>query len=279
MADVIRVAVGEVEDFARVHLIAIDPVDVRGTAAVDIAHLLSELMENGTQYSAPDRRVEVVGHSTNDGGYVVSISDEGMGMSAEAVAEANLQLARPPIIGLSLSRSLGFIVAGTLAARHRVKVSLTDSPSGGITALVALPPGLLVRHDGYDPDLPPSGISEHAVPATVAGFIPSVHAVPASEPDWLQAAPEFDADEPLRASFEVSDQAEPDGWVPTEDQAAERQIDPLRAFHLEGDPFADFAAEPAPEQAPIAPVGAAFEAGIVSMIAGTDQPRPRRRTR
>ena len=42
-------------------------------------------------------------------------------MSADQLAEANIQLARPPLVGLALSRSLGFIVIGRLAPalRHR----------------------------------------------------------------------------------------------------------------------------------------------------------------
>ena len=143
--DVIRVAVGEVEDFARITLLAVDEASAVGAAAVDIAHLLSELMENGTQFSPPDKRVEIVGHRTNDGGYVVSITDQGVGMPPEALAEANRQLARPPVVGLSLSRSLGFVVVATLAHRHGIEVRLTDSPAGGVTALVALPQSLLIH--------------------------------------------------------------------------------------------------------------------------------------
>ena len=145
LTDVIRVAVGEVEDFARITLLAVDEAQAVGTAAVDVAHLLSELMENGTQYSPPDRRVEVVGHRTNDGGYVISLTDHGVGMSAEAMSTANELLAQPPVVGLSLSRSLGFIVVSTLARRHAISVRLTEAAAGGVTALVTLPPSLLVQ--------------------------------------------------------------------------------------------------------------------------------------
>ncbi len=54
LADVVRVAIGEVEDFTRVHLLALDETTVGGNVAVDLAHLLSELMENATQFSPPD---------------------------------------------------------------------------------------------------------------------------------------------------------------------------------------------------------------------------------
>ncbi len=51
LADVVRVAIGEVEDFTRIHLLSLDETTIGGNAAVDLAHLLSELMENATQFS------------------------------------------------------------------------------------------------------------------------------------------------------------------------------------------------------------------------------------
>lgn len=144
LSDVIRVAVGEVEDFSRVNLLAVDEATVVGGSAVDIAHLLSELMENGAQYSPPDRMVEVVGHRLTDGGYVISVADHGVGMNAEQLNDANQLLANPPAIGLSLSRSLGFVVASTLAARHGISLKLVHGPTGGVTAHVMLPASIVV---------------------------------------------------------------------------------------------------------------------------------------
>ena len=51
-------------------------------------------------------------------------------MSAEQLAEANAPARpHPPLVGLALSRSLGFIVIGRLAARIRRLGQLTASPS------------------------------------------------------------------------------------------------------------------------------------------------------
>lgn len=143
LADVVRAAVGEVEDFARVDMLQFDEVLVASNAALDIAHLLSELMENAANFSPPDTRVEVVGHRTKAEGYVISVTDHGIGMSPEALAESNDLLARPPLVGLALSRSLGFIVIGRLAARFGIAVRLMPSPSSGTTAMVSLPPSLI----------------------------------------------------------------------------------------------------------------------------------------
>jgi signal transduction histidine kinase len=143
LADVVRVAIGEVEDFTRINLLSLDETTVGGNAAVDLAHLLSELMENATQFSPPDSTVEVVGSRTPEGDYQITVADRGIGMSAEQIADANTLLASPPPVGLALSRSLGFIVVGRLARRLRVSVRLSASPAGGITAIVDLPAAVL----------------------------------------------------------------------------------------------------------------------------------------
>jgi len=143
VVDVVRVAIGEVEDFARVHLIALDEATIAGNVAVDLAHLLSELMENATHFSPPESSVEILGRRDEKSGYVVTVVDRGIGMNAQQLAEANAQLARPPLVGLALSRSLGFIVIGRLASRFGLAVVLEPTPNGGTTASVTLPYSLV----------------------------------------------------------------------------------------------------------------------------------------
>ena len=139
MADVIRVAVGEVEHFARIQLLALDDATIPGGVAVDLAHLLAELMENASQFSPPDTRVEIVGQRNRDGDYVITVADQGIGMNAEQLADANHTIVSPPTMGLSISRSLGFTVIGRLAQRHGLGIRLTPSPGGGVVAAVYLP--------------------------------------------------------------------------------------------------------------------------------------------
>lgn len=162
LADVVRVAIGEVEDFARIQLLALDDATVGGNVAVDLAHLLSELMENATHFSPPDTMVEIVGHRADGDEYIISVSDQGIGMSADQLAEANHQLTRPPLVGLALSRSLGFIVVGRLASRFGISVKLTASPSGGVTALVTLPNDVVIFDDQTHTDstTPPPSVAD-----------------------------------------------------------------------------------------------------------------------
>lgn len=155
LANVVRAALAEVEDFGRIELLSFDEVLVASNAAADLAHLLSELMENATNFSPPETRVEVVGHKTKADGYVISVTDHGIGMSADQIAEANESLARPPLVGLAMSRSLGFIVVGRLAGRHGIAVRMMPSAAGGVTAVVSIPPSLVVDTPGGMADAEP----------------------------------------------------------------------------------------------------------------------------
>jgi signal transduction histidine kinase len=139
IVDVLRVAMGEIEDFSRIELMSVDPSTVAGSVAVDLAHLMSELMENATQFSPPDSPVEVVGYRIDDDSYQLTLADRGIGMSAEQIATANRTLAEPPLVGLDLSRSLGFTVVSRLAHRLGVVVQLTSGSDGGVTAVITIP--------------------------------------------------------------------------------------------------------------------------------------------
>ena len=194
LADVVRAAVGEVEDFARIDMLQFDEVLVASNAALDIAHLLSELMENAANFSPPDTRVEVVGHRTKAEGYVISIADHGIGMSPEQLNEANELLSRPPLVGLALSRSLGFIVIGRLASRFGIAVRLMPSPSGGTTAMVSLPATLItdqpktpsgpgaIKSGGSSPELPsaPDDLSTLGDSGPVPSVGPDARPAPAA---------------------------------------------------------------------------------------------------
>jgi signal transduction histidine kinase len=182
LADVVRVAIGEVEDFTRISLLSLDETTVGGNAAVDLAHLLSELMENATQFSPPDSNVEVVGSRTAEGDYQITVADRGIGMSAEQLAEANELLTSPPPVGLALSRSLGFIVVGRLARRLRVNVRLSASPAGGITAIIDLPAAVL-SGDAEAALAPPVDPAANAF-APGTPLVESPFAAPAADGDF-----------------------------------------------------------------------------------------------
>lgn len=155
IVDVLRVAMGEIEDFSRIRLMSVDSSTVAGSVAIDLAHLMSELMENATQFSPPDSPVETIGERAENGSYRLTLTDRGIGMSAEQLAIANRTLAEPPLVGLDLSRSLGFTVVSRLAHRLGVVVTLSAGADGGVTAVVAIPAEMIGPvDDASEPDAP-----------------------------------------------------------------------------------------------------------------------------
>ncbi|MEN3612775.1 nitrate- and nitrite sensing domain-containing protein [Plantactinospora sp. ZYX-F-223] len=145
MVDVIRGAISEVEDYARVDLVNVAPAATAGRAVGDVIHLLAELIENATSFSPPHTRVQVTGQVVSNG-YAIEIEDRGLGMATEAIEQANRRLADPPDFDPANSARLGLFVVALLGARHGVQVQLRSSPFGGVTA-VALIPGDLVVPD------------------------------------------------------------------------------------------------------------------------------------
>ena len=61
LVNVIRAAVSEIEEYERVSLHAQPDIAVRGPAVNDVVHLLAELTENATSFSAADMPVDISG--------------------------------------------------------------------------------------------------------------------------------------------------------------------------------------------------------------------------
>lgn len=146
LMDVVRAAVAEVEDYARVDVRQMPDARVAGAAVADLTHLLAELVENATSFSPPHTRVHVQG-ALVAAGYALEVEDRGLGMGAEALAEANLRIERDRPDDLLDSDRLGLFVVSRLARRHGIRVALRQSAYGGTTAVVLLPKALLVESE------------------------------------------------------------------------------------------------------------------------------------
>jgi signal transduction histidine kinase len=142
MADVIRAAVSEVEEYRRVILRRMDDTLVLGATASGIAHLLAELVENGLAFSPPDMEVEIHGRRLADG-YLIAVCDQGIGMNEAELRRANERLRGDGDFLVAPARFLGHYVVGRLAAEMGARVQLTPSPVTGVTARVHLPTGIL----------------------------------------------------------------------------------------------------------------------------------------
>jgi signal transduction histidine kinase len=190
IADVVRAALGEVEDYQRVVVRHLDPATIGGAVTADVAHVLAELIENALTFSPPQESVEVRGRRTPTG-YTIATIDSGMGMSDEDLARANRRLSGGESFTVAPSRYLGHYVAGHLASRIGLVVELQDSPAGGITARVDIPAELLA--DGGDTPATMqaigSPVTEHrpveAAPAITETALPP----PPPPPPSLPAAP------------------------------------------------------------------------------------------
>ncbi|HEU0171050.1 MAG TPA: nitrate- and nitrite sensing domain-containing protein, partial [Acidimicrobiales bacterium] len=66
LIDVVRAALGEVENYQRVAVRGVEPATIIGSAAADLAHLLAELIENSLVFSPPDRSVDIRGRNRDD---------------------------------------------------------------------------------------------------------------------------------------------------------------------------------------------------------------------
>lgn len=95
VVEVLRGAISEIENYARVDLLIDSPDFLQGTAVTDVTHILAELIENATSFSPPTARVQVQGGRVANG-YVVEVTDHGLGIPAEAVTVLNERLLRPP---------------------------------------------------------------------------------------------------------------------------------------------------------------------------------------
>jgi len=146
VVDVLRAAVAEVEDYVRVDVVSESRDMVTGNAVNDIIHLIAELVENATVFSPPNTRIEVRADRVGTG-LVAEIDDRGLGLSAQERDAINRRLASPPEFDLASSDQLGLFIVSRLAARHRIMVSLRESPYGGTTAIVRLPFAVIIRDD------------------------------------------------------------------------------------------------------------------------------------
>ena len=139
LVNVIRAAVSEIEEYERVWLNAQPDVAVRGPAVNDVVHLLAELIENATSFSAAEMSVEISGQLLTSGGVLVDVTDRGVGMSAKEMAYANWQLENQSAKEITVLKWMGLFVVARLAARHGIRVRLQEAEVGGLTALVWLP--------------------------------------------------------------------------------------------------------------------------------------------
>ena len=174
MVDVMRGAIAEVEDYARVSVATRSQAALAGSAVADVIHLLAELIENATTLSPPYTSVRVSGDTVANG-FAIEVEDRGLGMSPARLAELNDRLANPPEFNPADSEQLGLFVVSQLAKRHGIRVTLKASPYGGTAAIVLIPRHLVVTEEAFLAGLPGEPASAAMAQLTAIGN----HAAPA----------------------------------------------------------------------------------------------------
>jgi signal transduction histidine kinase len=169
IVDIVRASLSEVENYERVDVQVQSTMAVIGQAVNDAVHLVAELVENAISFSPRETKVVVSSNRVDGGGVMISVSDSGIGMTADELAESNWRLANPPVVDVSVSRRMGLFVVGRLALRHNIRVQLRQQDTGGLTAMVLLPETLLSAPGA--PQFPGMPV-EAAGPMTGAGQFP-----------------------------------------------------------------------------------------------------------
>ena len=193
LAQLVRAALAEVEDYERVSADVQADVAVRGPAVNDLVHLLVELIENATSFSAAEMPVHIKGQILASGGALLDVTDRGIGMTPKEMGYANQQLDNPPAGNIDVPKWMGLLVVGRLAARHGIRVRLNQPEYGGLTALVWLPDDILSPYAAAaDPGLAAAG--QRTVPDGSTAF--SAARTPAPDAPAAQRDPAWSARTP-----------------------------------------------------------------------------------
>ncbi|WP_051819450.1 sensor histidine kinase [Streptomyces sp. NRRL S-920] len=145
MTEVMRSAIAEVEQYSRVKLVPPIEGTLRGHAVADVIHLLAELVENATVFSAPHTQVLLRANLVT-AGLAVEVEDRGLGMPLTEQNRMNRLLADPDqvnVASLLQDGRIGLFVVSALARRHGVAVRLQTNIYGGVQAVLILPQELL----------------------------------------------------------------------------------------------------------------------------------------
>ncbi|WP_278192598.1 sensor histidine kinase KdpD, partial [Streptomyces sp. MMS20-AI2-20] len=173
MTEVLRSAIAEVEQYSRVKLVP--PVDgtLRGHAVADVIHLLAELVENATVFSAPHTHVLLRANLVTSG-LAVEVEDRGLGMPVGEQDRMNALLADPDqvhVASLLADGRIGLFVVSQLARRHGIHVRLQTNIYGGVQAVLVVPQALLGGE--------PAAVTGAAVPPPDSGTGPTDRHTPA----------------------------------------------------------------------------------------------------
>ncbi|GAA2433668.1 hypothetical protein GCM10010191_54860 [Actinomadura vinacea] len=163
LAEVVQAAQGRIEDYQRVAVEGDPDTAIAPVALESVIHVLAELLANATE-SSPTASPVSVRVSTAAQGAVFRIDDHGAGLEEPRLSQARALLDGTRTISLADMGEvprLGLPVVARYAKRHRLKVTLDESPYGGLQAVVLVPHDLVTEVPVPDP---PSSAPPPAAP-------------------------------------------------------------------------------------------------------------------
>jgi signal transduction histidine kinase len=233
LADVLRAAASEIEQYQRVVVRSAPPVEVVGYAASDLVRLIAELLDNAAAFSPPQSEVVIGARGGTDGTIQIEVVDDGIGMSDEELAEANERLAEEVDSEVPVSRQMGLFVVGRLAGRHGIDVRLrpVGEDRRGLRTTVLVPADLVRRPNAAPVNRPPVASPTIRMPAPAPSR-------PTAPPRTPPAAPQ-PVQEPATGQ---------DGWSSFRGTSIEDTAEPALPWF--GDSERADAAPAAPAQSP-----------------------------
>ena len=143
---VLRSAVAEIEHYKQISIVPIEDVSLHGHAVAEVIHLLAELLENATTFTAPDAPKVVLRAQKVTAGLAIEVQDRGLGMTPDDLERINRLLAGAAEIDLGelfQDGRIGLAVVKELSQRHEIRVRLQTNIFGGVDAAVVLPHSLI----------------------------------------------------------------------------------------------------------------------------------------
>jgi signal transduction histidine kinase len=169
----LQAATAGVQDYQRVRIGAGSSATLSTTAAADVVHLLTELVDNALSYSSPTTSVSVGAAGSSDG-VTVEVVDAGLGIPDDTLETINQTLRSGGEVTPETARRMGLFVVSRLAQRHGITVTLRRNHHGGTTAAVVLPHQIL---DAAPASAPASYTPSAIVSAAPTGSAPARQSV------------------------------------------------------------------------------------------------------
>lgn len=142
LSQLVEIAIANA-DPSRVEVAALEPAEVSKEAVGGLTQLVTELVDNAIAFSEPDQVVSINGVFDRED-YLISISDNGVGIPETLLTALNSVLDSPGSAGSEANASLGIVMVARLAARHGIDVRLVPSVPG-TTARVTIPAALVSK--------------------------------------------------------------------------------------------------------------------------------------